>query len=39
MDKKQKMHFGLYNSFNTDFLKKNYTAKIGESPNFDVWFF
>lgn len=19
--------------------KKNYTAKIGESPNFDVWFF
>lgn len=43
MDKKQKMHFGLYNSFSTDFLKKkkskNYTAKIGESPNFDVWFF
>lgn len=22
MDKNQKMHFGLYNSFNTDFFKK-----------------
>lgn len=33
MDKKQKMHFGLYNSFNTDLKKKKlYSKNRREKP-------